>query len=279
MSALVEPSEAFANAYPYAPATLRHALADHPLFTLDRLAALTERHPEDRLEYNRGDLGLTQDPDAMPANGLGAAETVRTIEANGSWMVVKNVERDPDYARLMDQCLDALAPVTGPATGPRHQAEAFVFLSSPGSLTPFHMDPEHNVLCQLRGTKTMAVYPRDGLVAQETREAFHLGAHRNLVHEPRFDAEAETFELAAGDALHVPLLAPHWVRNGPEVSVSFSITWRSALSVAEADTHRANAWLRARLGRWGLSPRPPGGPMDGAKRAGYKVLRRAGLAR
>ena len=272
---LLSATEGLAAAYPYAPARLSHALADHPLFALDRLAGLAERLPDARLEYNRGDVALDQDPGAVSANGLSPAETVRTIEANGSWMVMKNVEADPAYAELLAGCLAALAPVTRAATGPAHQAEGFVFLSSPGSMTPFHMDPEHNVLCQLRGTKTMAVYPRDGLVAQETREAFHLGAHRNLRHEARFDAEAETFDLGPGDALHVPLLAPHWVRNGRAVSVSFSITWRSKASVAEADTHRANAWLRGR----GLSPRPPGGPWDRAKRAGYKAMRKAGLAR
>ena len=272
---LLSGMERLGLAYPWRPARLSHALCDHPLFALGALAGLAERLSEDRLEYNRGDVALDQDPDAVPANGLTPAETVRTIETNGSWMVMKNVEADPAYAALMAACLDALSPVTAAATGPAHQAEGFVFLSSPGSMTPFHMDPEHNVLCQLRGTKTMAVYPRDGLVAQEVREAFHLGAHRNLRHEARFDAEAETFDLGPGDALHVPLLAPHWVRNGEAVSVSFSITWRSGLSVAEADTHRANAWLRGR----GVSPRPPGGPWDGAKRAGYKALRRAGLAR
>ena len=272
---LLDATPAFRDAYPYAPARLSHALTDHPLFALERLAGLAERLPKDRLEYNRGDLALDQDPDATPANGLTPAETVRTIETNGSWMVMKNVEADTEYAALMVDCLVCLAPVTSVATGAQHQAEGFVFLSSPGSMTPFHMDPEHNVLCQLRGTKTMAVYPRDGLVAQETHEAFHLGAHRNLRHEDRFDAAAQTFDLAPGDALHVPLLAPHWVRNGPEVSVSFSITWRSAVSVREADVHRANAELRSR----GLSPRPPGGRWDGAKLAGYRALRRLGAAR
>lgn len=269
---LLEATEAFRAAYPYAPARLSHALADHPLFALDALAGLAERLPDDRMEYNRGDLALDQDPGETPANGLSARETVRTIETNGSWMVMKNVEADPAYAALMADCLACLAPVTDAATGAQHQAEGFVFLSSPSSMTPFHMDPEHNVLCQLRGTKTMAVYPRDGLVAQEVHEAFHLGAHRNLRHEARFDREAETFDLTPGDALHVPLLAPHWVRNGDAVSVSFSITWRSEVSVREGDVHRANAGLRAR----GLSPRPPGGPWDGAKLAGYRALRKLG---
>lgn len=258
--------------YPWKPVKLRHPLCDHPLFSLDKLADLAARMPADRLEYNRGDLALDQDPSATLANGLGPAQTVRTIETNGSWMVMKNVEADEEYGRLLRDCVTEIAAFTNGATGAPDRTEGFVFLSSPGSMTPFHMDPEHNVLCQLRGTKTMAVYPRDGLVAQEVHEAFHLGAHRNLRHEERFDGEAEIFELVPGDALHVPLLAPHWVRNGEAVSISFSITWRSDASVREGDLHRANAALRAR----GLSPRPPGGPLDAPKLAAYRALRRLG---
>ena len=44
-----------------------------------------------------------------------------------------------------------------------------------------------------------------------------------------------------GQAVHVPFMAPHWVRNGPEVSVSFSITWRSEWSYREEYAQRMNA--------------------------------------
>jgi hypothetical protein len=49
-------------------------------------------------------------------------------------------------------------------------------------------------------------------------------------------------------------MAPHFVRNGPEPSVSLSITWRSEWSFAEADARAFNGVLR----RFGLSPRAPG---------------------
>lgn len=44
----------------------------------------------------------------------------------------------------------------------------------------------------------------------------------------------------------MPVKAPHFVRNGPSVSVSFSITWRSERSVAEGELHSLNARLRAK---------------------------------
>src|SRR3546814_4940370 len=60
--------------------------------------------------------------------------------------------------------------------------EALIFLSSPGSITPFHMDPEHNILLQIEGEKTMTVFPPgdETLVPAQQSECFHRGGHRNL---------------------------------------------------------------------------------------------------
>ena len=36
--------------------------------------------------------------------------------------------------------------------------EGFIFISSPGSITPFHMDPEYNFLLQIRGEKQISIW-------------------------------------------------------------------------------------------------------------------------
>ena len=54
--------------------------------------------------------------------------------------------------------------------------------------------------------------------------------------------------------MFVPLMAPHWVKNGPAVSISFSVTWRSDWTYAVADAHAMNAVLR----KTGLNPAFPG---------------------
>ena len=51
----------------------------------------------------------------------------------------------------------------------------------------------------------------------------------------------------------VPVMAPHFVRNGPASSISLSITWRSDWSFAEADARCWNGLLR----KAGLNPREP----------------------
>jgi len=250
------PDAALSGRYPHKPARLRHRLLDDPRFTLEALVGLAARLPAASIEYNAGDIPVNQDADKTPSNGLSAEETIRRIETCRSWMVLKNVEQDPAYAAALEECLADIAPSATPATGRMEKKLGFIFISSAGAVTPFHMDPEHNILMQIRGSKSFSVYPADkGIVSDEDHELYHAGLHhRNLVHRPEFDALKEAHELRPGDALYVPVKAPHWVKVGPEPSVSFSITWRSRASLDEAALRLANRALRAR----GLNPPSPG---------------------
>src|SRR5262249_6008970 len=85
-------------------------------------------------------------------------------------------------------------------------------------------------------------------------ERFHSGAHRNLVFDERCRAFARSFALAPGCGVHVPVTFPHWVQNGPEVSISYSITFQTREGLRRAHAHRANSVLR----RLGLEPSPVG---------------------
>jgi len=70
-------------------------------------------------------------------------------------------------------------------------------------------------------------------------------------------------------------MVPHFVKNGPEPSISLSITWRSDWSFAEADAHAFNKMLRG----WGLSPKAPGRfpEQNKAKSLAWRVMRKARL--
>lgn len=248
---------AFAAAYPEAPARIPHHLLGHKLLTIEALAELGARHPADKVEYNQGALPIGVDIDATPANGLTIEETIRAIEECGSWMVLKNVERDPAYGALLADVLAEMLPVIEPVTGPMRRTEAFIFVSSPDAVTPFHFDPEHNILLQVRGTKTMTVFPADDpeIASHFAHEAFHMGEHhRNLPWQDVFAARGTAITLEPGQAIHVPVKAPHWVKNGPDVSISLSVTWRSDWSANEAEARLANHYLR----KLGLDPRAPG---------------------
>jgi hypothetical protein len=78
--------------------------------------------------------------------------------------------------------------------------------------------------------------------------------------------------MKPGEALFVPVMAPHHVKNGPAVSISLSITWRSDWSFAEADARAFNGVLR----KVGIRPEAPGRfPAENkAKALAWRAIRR-----
>lgn len=268
---------AMAALYPVKAGRLGHSLGDHPLLTIEALATLGERLPAAQVEYNPGDIPIGIRPEDIPSNGLSIGETIRTIDANRSWAVLKNIESEPKYRALLMDLLSELEAVVAPRTGAMLTPQGFIFISSPGSITPFHFDPEHNILLQLRGTKVMHVWPAgdERFASRVEHERYHTGGHRNLPWDDAFRDGAQQVPLAPGDAVLMPVMAPHFVANGDAPSISLSITWRSEWSYRESEAHAANAALR----RLGFDPAmPPRWPRHArAKTLGWRVLRRLRL--
>lgn len=246
---------AFAALYPERPGKIAHGLCGHPLFELDELVALSQRIRPVDVEQNLAKLPIGVDPASIRHNGLSVEESIRSIEQNDSWMVLKFVDQDPVYRALLDEILDEIEPLVATRTGAMLKREAFIFVSSPGAVTPFHIDPEHNILIQLRGEKVMTVFPAADpeLLPAQLQEAFHEGGHRNLPFRDSFAAKGTPIRLTPGDALYVPVKAPHWVQNGDAMSISLSVTWRSEWSYREADAHAFNRLLR----KVGVTPAAP----------------------
>ena len=245
----------FDASYPVGPHKLRHNLCAHPLLELDALAELGEALPARSVEYNRGDvpIGVDGKPEGT---GLAIGETIRGIEQTNSWAVLKNIEQHPAYAALLAELLGELEELIVRKTGRMMKTQGFIFVSSPDAVTPYHFDPEHNILLQLTGQKAMTVFPAGNPVCapDSVHETYHTGGARELAWHDGLACHGQTFQLIEGEAIYVPVMAPHHVRNGPVPSISLSITWRSEWSFAEADARAFNSLLR----QWGLAPRPPG---------------------
>lgn len=263
--------------YPDTAGRFYHHLPVHPLLSLEALAQLGETLPAAQVEFNPGDLPVGIRPEEIPANGLSIGETIRSIDSSKSWAVLKNIESVDAYRNLLLCLLEEIRPIVEPATGEMLTPQGYIFVSSPGSITPFHFDPEHNILLQLRGQKEMSVWPSgdERFAGRVEHERYHTGGHRNLPWQNRFRDAAEVVPLTPGDAVFVPVMAPHYVANGDAPSVSLSITWRSAWSYRESEAHAANAALR----RIGFDPAmPPRWPRHArAKTVAWRILRRLRL--
>ena len=246
----------FTAAYPVRPTHLVHGLAGHPLLSLDALLQLAGRQRPVALEHNAAvglKLGISNAE--TPQSGLSVAETIERIDECGSWVLLKYIEQDPLYAQLMRDVLAEIEPVVERTTGPMMRLEGFIFVSSPDAVTPLHFDPEYNILFQSRGAKTMTVFPQadPDIISQEFFEAYFAGGPRNLPWHDDWAARGTPIDIAPGEAIFVPILAPHWVKVHGEVSISLSLTWRSEWSFHHADACRFNRRVR----KWGMTPGKP----------------------
>lgn len=272
-----QPKAIFAESYPGSFCKLGHGLADDPLLSLDALANLAAALPGASIEYNPGGLPIGIAPEDIPKSELGVVETIRTIGQSGSWVVLKRIEQVPAYRDLLERILGELTEIVAPRTGEMMQREGFIFVSSPDAVTPFHFDPEHNILLQIMGSKTMTIFTADDEAISPAcvHEAFHMGEHhRNLVWNDSYAASGTPVHIGPGEAIHVPVKSPHWVKVDGQPSVSLSITWRSEWSYAEADARAFNRALR----KIGLSPhRPrPYPSRNMAKALAWRAMSRAG---
>lgn len=259
---------------------VRHTLMGHPLLELPRLVELGRR---------LGATGSVRTHDDKASAGTDfvkaaelhrvarpAAEVIADIEHAGAWMALHHVQQDPEYRALVDAILDCARPTVERKDGPMHHKAGWIFITSPGAVTPYHMDHEHNFILQVRGTKRIHVFDaldRD-IVSEAALEAFHHWGSRELMGwSEAIQHKAQVFDATPGMGAYMPVTSPHWVQNGPEVSITISATYYSPETRRRKRLHQANAALRAR----GLSPAPVGAhPLgDRVKDAAYHAFQEA----
>jgi hypothetical protein len=266
---------ALARAYPLHPATFAHALADHPLLTLDALADAAAQMNPAHVEVRRGDGGAGGEFAHLTEAERAAPHVIRHIAASGCWAMLRFAEQLPTYRALMEAALAPFADVVRAQTGPMRDCHAFVFIASDAMVTPFHCDAEYNILFQISGDKSFRTFPPGApFMSAEAEEHMHRTGENLLRWDDAYLYAGTDHRLVPGDALYVPYKAPHLVTVAAGPSISLSLTWKSDWSMAQDEAHRFNAALR----KIGLRPFavPPWPARTPARTVANKLLRRAG---
>ena len=246
--------------------------AEHPLFQLSRLRKLIE-NPVTRpgVYYDAGDIRIEQRWDTVPERKQTLEETFDRVDNAGAWILMKRVQKDPDYDDLLVQCLDEVQRLSGRQIDQdKKSQEAIIFLTSPHRVTSYHIDRECNFLMQVRGDKEISVFDRNDreVLPEAELETFWSKDNNAGVYKPQYQDRAHVFLMRPGTGVHIPVNSPHWLKNGANVSVSLSISyqykdWRRKY------VFQANYYLR----RMGINPTPPGKSalLDNAKRLVVQV--------
>src|SRR5262249_6795970 len=162
-----------------------------------------------------------------------------------------------EYRDLVFGVLGEVKPIVDRVDPGMRELHGWIFVSSPRATTPYHMDHEANFLVQIRGTKTINVWdPKDrSVVGERELETFHgTWSLDDTKWRDEFQAKAHVFQAAPGTGVFMPFTSPHTVQNGPDVSITLSLTFLTDRSVREQMLFAANHKLR----KLGVSPRPVG---------------------
>ncbi|WP_225931148.1 lysine-specific demethylase [Leptolyngbya sp. 7M] len=135
----------------------------------------------------------------------------------------------------------------------------YIFIASPNSVTPYHIDSEVNFLFQIHGDKDVSLFDagdRSILTAEEI-EQLYMGNVGAATYREENQAKAKVYHLTGGKGVHQPTLAPHWVRTGNNFSIALSVLMYLEESITQANIYQFNHYLR----KLGFKPTEPGNSM------------------
>jgi hypothetical protein len=258
---------AFRDVFARRSIAVRHALVDHPLFTMEAIAELADRLPPASVRRERGDLPLVNRGGYVDVGEGPPSATILDVERNGFRISLRDIQQDPAYAELINRCLDEVQGIVDDREGGMRRRTGYLFITAPACNTPMHFDPEHSFLLQVRGVKhvSVAAFDDDG-VRQRELNRYYDGDECDFA---AMEDVAEDFRIDPGVGVYLPSFVPHWVTTEAGVSVSFSIPFYTEFSERAESVNRINHRLR----KLHLSPRPPGAsePVDRVKAAGFEL--------
>lgn len=246
------------------PFTFGHRLMGHPALALDSLARIIPRLPPAHVMYSTRQLANGDDFEGTfrrrPIDRSIEA-TIEAIRESDAYIMVSSPQVDLEFADLYRSLIADVTEVMhrrGLRGGPI-DPQLYLFIASPNSVTPFHIDRYSTFLMQFRGSKTVTVSRAwdPQVVSPCDGEEYLTYRRTRLPWSPDLDQRATAFAFRPGDALHIPYMAGHHVRNGPDdVSISMSIIFNTPQTRAWRAAMEFNMRERRVLRPLGLAPAP-----------------------
>jgi hypothetical protein len=186
------------------------------------------------------------------AGDISGDKLLAAVKERRIWLNLRDTDKHlPDYAELLREIIADKERALGV---PILKPDLGLLISSPEAEVFFHLDVPMSSLWQLRGEKSLRLYPRtDPYVADVEIERFVLReGEGQLAFDPAWDADAERFVLTPGVMVTWPQNAPHRVSNGPMMNVSLSMEFMTPAALLRANICYANGLMRR---WWGWTPK------------------------
>ncbi|XXQ53660.1 cupin-like domain-containing protein [Xenophilus aerolatus] len=263
----------------------QHQLMDHPALSLQNLANVLPALPAHSVMSSKGLLSNGDDFEDVMCGNTGSRfaieAVIENIRTSDSYIMVNGPEEHPSFQPLYKELIADVEQIMkrrglgNVAISPK----LYLFIASPNSVTPFHIDRYSGFLMQFRGSKHVSIFPQwdERVVSSQNKEAYVANKNTRLPWDHSMNELGKTFEFHPGEALHIPFSAGHHVRNGSEdVSISMSIFFSTDQSHAWRQALRFNHAARPVLRRLGLKPAAVGRAQwrDSAKSGAWTAIRK-----
>ena len=235
----------------------RHGLSGHPLLQLSSLVDLAGRLEKyDGCYWSNGSVDVTDSWDKGVDRKQSLRNTLENIEVNNSLVILKYAIHDPIAGPFFQDVLATLIRLAGPEMSEDVLVgRATILIASPHRITAYHIDQDLNYLLQIAGDKSFSVFNQNdrALTTDEELERYFSGDDSAARFKTDLQTEATVYDLRAGCGVHVPCMAPHWARNGEQVSIAVSCNFDLASVQQLSLIYRTNGRLRS----LGIRPRSP----------------------
>lgn len=230
-----------------------HNLHNSDLFADEALIGLIDRFPREGVEV----FTMGYDPARSGQwffgrrGNLDGRALLEGVKAGRLWLNLRKVNHhDPAVNALCERLFEEIAAKTGIST---LKPDLGLLISSPNAHVFYHLDMPLVMLWQLRGTKTVHVYPAASpCIRDADLEAVALReSDEQLPYDPAWDRMALIHDLKPGEMMTWVQNAPHRIVNGDMVNVSLSIEFQTPKALWRANLIYGNGLLR----RWfGFKP-------------------------
>ena len=241
------------------PFELSHGLADHPLFTIERLRQLSENLDSNDYFISRPATQKISPfyHDQPDQRQYTPTDVLSSLPDTRLKILFKRPENnDHEYRALLDNVLDVIYQITG--TDPKDvvRAESGIFVTGSHAITPYHFDPEITFFFQITGKKTYHLYSPMAVTNIDRERHYSIGqvsiGHIKLTSHAN-DYE-NVFQLGPGLGVHQPSESPHWVETHEGTSVSYAVGIETKATRARGRVYAFNHFER----KLGINPAPYG---------------------
>lgn len=240
-----------ARAFTRETLSFRHKLQHRMMFTDVALTEILDRYPREKL----GVFTMGPDPTDWKswkrgkAGDLSGRELLEAARSGRIWLNLRAVnDHDQDYAALCDEIFADKARFAPHVK--TFKRDLGLLISSPNAQVFYHLDVALVSLWQIRGTKTVWVYPTsEPYVSQEDLERIVLReTAEQFPYNPAWDEGAQKLEFEPGMMVTWPQNAPHRIVNSDSLNVSLSVEFMTPQALARANVIYANGKLRRMFG-------------------------------